>query len=105
LLCSGAGLGWFGFILPSASLRTITRQASKLGIASRCRLFIIKAVENATLHLRTEDALDAADHVLIFTDVEREGIAGLRGATGAADPVRVCVGGVGHIIVDDVRYA
>ena len=36
---------------------------------------------------------------------EREGIAGLIRPAGAADPVRIGVRRIGHIVVDDMGYA
>jgi len=86
------------------ALLRFAQRTGKSGIAPGRRPFIVEAVQGTTLYLFTKDTLDAAHHVLVFTDYEREGITGLRGSAGAADTVRVCVGGVGHVIVDDVRY-
>ena len=99
--CGFMGRGMRRSLLHAAALR-LARRTGKLGIARRGRLGIIKARELAALDLFSEDALDASDHVLVFTRDECEGIAGLRGPAGAADPVRVCVGGIGHVVVDDV---
>lgn len=74
--------------------------------ASRFRrgLFIVETVQSTTFYLFTEDAFDAVHHVLVFANDEREGIAGLRSAACAADPVCVGVGGGGHVIVNNMRY-
>lgn|GEM_PF-5062501 len=90
-------------LLPAA-LRLVGR-TGKLGIAGRCRLFIIEPRQQATLHLGTEDTLDAVHHGLVFPGNEREGIAGLLRPAGAADPVRVGISALGHVVVDDVGYA
>jgi len=97
----GTGPGWFRLFVHSASLG-FARRAGKLGIARRRRFGIIESLQRAALHLFAEDALDAFHHVLIFTGNKREGVAGLRGPAGAADPVRVRVGGIGHVVIDDV---
>ena len=89
-------------LLP-ATLR-VTRCAGKLSISCRCRLLIVEAFQSAALHLFAKNTFDATHHILVFTDYKRECIAGLRGAASAADPVRVCISGVGHVIVDDMRY-
>lgn len=97
------GMDSSGFLLPTA-LR-FTQRAGKLGIARQCRLFIIEALQHATLHLFTEDTFDAVHHVIVFTGNEREGIACLRSPAGAADPVRIRIGSIRHVVVDDVGYA
>jgi len=80
-------------------------QAGKLGIVRRRHLFIIEFLHRETFHLFSENALDAVHNVLVFTGNEREGIAGLFSPAGAAYPVRVRIGGIGHVVVDDVGYA
>jgi hypothetical protein len=52
-----------------------------------------------------ENALDAADSVLVFTGDEGVCIAGLFSPACAAYPMRVCIGGIGHIVVNNVGYA
>src|SRR3990172_6588423 len=95
--------GRFRFPLRPTALR-FARRPGKFGIARRGGLRIIKALQRATFHLFAEDTLDAAHHVLVFAGYEREGVAGLRSAAGAADPVRVRVRGIGHVVVNDVGY-
>src|SRR5208282_1659340 len=98
------GTGWFVFFLLTAALR-LTWRAGKFGIARRLRLVIIEALQRATLHLFTKDAFDAAHHGLVLTGDERECVTGLSGAAGPADPVRISVGGIRHVVVNDVGYA
>ncbi len=90
-------------MLPAA-LR-FARRAGKLGIACRRRFSVIKVLQDAALDLVAKHALDALDQGLVFTGDKGEGIAGLCGAAGAADPVCVGVRGVGDIVVDDMGYA
>jgi len=103
---SGASMGP-GEGRPSLLLAALrfTGRTSKLDIAGRCRLFIIEALQQATLHLGTEDTLDAVHHGLVFPGNEREGIAGLLRPAGAADAVRVGIRAIGHVVVDDVGYS
>ena len=103
---SGGGTGPGGCrssLLPAAV--RFTGRTGKLGIAGRCRLFIIEPLQQATLHLGTEDTLDAVHHGLVFPGNQREGIAGLLRPAGAADPVRVGIRAIGHVVVDDVGYS
>src|SRR5512139_3073286 len=90
--------------LHPATLRS-TGRTGKLRIACRRRFFVIEPLQHATLHFLTEDTFDVTHHDLVFTGYEREGISGLCSPAGAADPVRVRVSGIGHVIVDDMGYA
>ena len=73
------GLRCFRFVLLTEALRS-----DKLGIVRRRCFFIIEFLHRATSYLFSEDALDAAHNVLVFTGNEREGIAGLFSSAGAA---------------------
>ena len=101
---AGTGTGYFRFFTLPAYPR-LNLALGKLGITRRCRLFIIKVLQRAALQLFAEDALDTAHHGPVFAGNESEGIARLLGPAGTADPVSVRVGGIGHIIVDDVGDA
>lgn len=80
-------------------------RALKLCIVCRGRLFIIKALQPATLHLFSKNALDTEHHWFVLRGNEREGITGLRSPACTPYPVRVRVGGIGHIKVNDMGYA
>jgi len=101
----GAGTGPGGCRSSLLPPLRFTGRTGKLGIAGRCRLFIIEALQQTTFHLGTEDTLDAMHHGLVFPGNEREGIAGLLRPAGAADAVRVGIRAIGHVVVDDVGYS
>ena len=66
---------------------------------------VIKVVESLASQWFAHDALQSPDHVAVIRCDERECIASAFGAAGASDAVDVCVGGVGHVEVDDMRNA
>ena len=66
---------------------------------------VIKVVESLASQRFAHDFFQRADHVAIIRCDERERVAGAFGAASASDAMDVCVGGVGHIEVDDVRNA
>ena len=51
------------------------------------------------------DAFESADHILVFIGDQSERVACALRAPRASDAMDVGVGGVGHVVVDDVRDA
>src|SRR5574341_1330547 len=87
-----------------AALR-LARRAGKLRVARRSGRLVIKALYGAAFDLFAEHALDAPDSGLVIAGGEGEGVAGLGGPSVAADPVRIGIGDVGNVVVDDVGNA
>jgi hypothetical protein len=102
--CHGLVSGWFRDLLLPARLR-FAWKTGEFDIAARHRLLIIKAIQRAALHSIAKDAFNIADHLSVFPSREGEGIAGLGGTSRAPYSVRVRIGGIRHVVVDDVGYA
>jgi len=66
---------------------------------------VIKIRESLAFERMSHDALEDTDHVIIFRRDQGEGIAGALGASRAANAMDIGVGGIWHVIVDDVRDA
>ena len=66
---------------------------------------VIKVVESLASQRFAHDFFKSPNHVAIIRRDQRECVAGAFGASGASDAMDVCVGGVGHVEVDDVRNA
>ena len=66
---------------------------------------VIEVREGFPFNGPSHDALEGSDHIVVFRCDKRERVPGALGASRATDAVDISVGGVGHIVVDDVRDA
>ena len=71
----------------------------------RRRNRIIKIVEGLPGERCAHDAFERPDEIVVFRRHQSERIAGTLRTSGAADAVDVGVGGIGHVVIDDVGYA
>ena len=70
------------------------------GIVCRCCRVIIEAGHGFAFQRLADQALDSAHHSCIVTGYQRECVPGARRTPGAPDAMGVCLGGLGHIVVD-----
>ena len=80
----------------------LSRQPCELLILCRGRLRIIKALHRTSLNMLAHYAFNAPDQGLVLVRNEGEGSTGLRCSARATDAMRIGVGRVGHVIVDDM---
>ena len=74
-------------------------------LPGRRRFAVVETLHCAALDLGAEHPLDAPDHGFVVARNERESVAVLRRATCASDAVRIRIGRIRHIVVDDMGYA
>ncbi len=84
---------------------TAAEGRGELVVSGRRRRPIVEVGEGAAFEFLAQHPLHIAHRDGIFRRHQRVRLAGLLGAAGAPDAMRVRVGGVGHVIVDDVRNA
>ncbi len=77
--------------------------AMSVGRSRRCGNGVIESFESLTLDGFAHDAVKRTNHIGIFGRDECECIAGAFGASRAPDAMDVGIGGIGHVVVDDVR--
>jgi hypothetical protein len=63
---------------------------------------VVKIWERFAFERLAHDALELADHVVVFRRDESKRVTGALGASRPPDAMDVSIGGIGHIIVDDV---
>ena len=64
---------------------------------------VVESFESLALDGFAHDAIQRPNHIGVFRRDERKSVASAFGASGAPDAMDVGIGGIGHVVVDDVR--
>jgi hypothetical protein len=78
------------------------RRLERDGLSLRRTLFVIEIGENHARHRPSEETLDRGQLLLFLGGDERKGVADRIDASGPPDPMHVVLGGMRHVVVDDV---
>lgn len=66
---------------------------------------VVEVGESLLLQRMSHDTFESPNHILVFIGDQRERVAGALRASRATDAMDVGVGGIGHVVVDNVRDA
>jgi hypothetical protein len=70
-----------------------------------CSSGVVEVWQSLAFDWSTHNTFESPDHVVILRRDEREGIASTLRASCSSDAMDVSIGGIRHIVVDDVRDA